>query len=162
MEPIATRSDSRHRLLDASPSEVFFAMSDPARVARWWGPAGVANTIHHFEFKPGGRWLLTMHGPDGKDYPNESRFTRIVTDRVFEIEHLNGHHFFLRVGDGAGRHEGDMAADFRYYSALRADRGVCGFSQRAESRPLGCRGSARRERRLARGAPCRKKRLHRR
>lgn len=38
-----------------------------------------------------------MHGPDGKDYPNESRFTRIVTDQLFEIEHLNGHHFLLTI-----------------------------------------------------------------
>lgn len=28
-----------------------------------------------------------MHGPDGKDYPNESRFVRIIRDRLFEIEH---------------------------------------------------------------------------
>lgn len=97
MEPIETRSDSRHRLLTASPSEVFAALSDPARVARWWGPDGFTNTIHEFDFKPGGRWLLTMHGPDGKNYPNESRFRRIVVDRVFEIEHLNGHHFVLTV-----------------------------------------------------------------
>lgn len=72
-------------------------MSAPDRVARWWGPDGFTNTIHVFEFKDGGRWLLTMHGPDGKDYPNESRFTRVVTDRVFEIEHLNGHHFVLTL-----------------------------------------------------------------
>lgn len=84
-------------MLAASPSEVFAAMSDPARVARWWGPAGFRNTIHRFEFEPGGKWLLTMHGPDGKDYPNESRFTRIVADRLFEIEHLNGHHFLLTL-----------------------------------------------------------------
>ena len=38
-----------------------------------------------------------MHGPDGKDYPNESRFTRIVPDQLFEIEHLNGHHFVLTL-----------------------------------------------------------------
>lgn len=97
MEPIENRSDSRVKLLPASPSEVFAAMSDPARVARWWGPTGFTNTIHRFEFKSGGKWLLTMHGPDGTDYPNESRFTRIVTDQVFEIEHLNGHHFILTL-----------------------------------------------------------------
>jgi uncharacterized protein YndB with AHSA1/START domain len=97
MEPIETRSDSRCRLLTASPSEVFSAISDPARVARWWGPNGFTNTIHQFEFKPGGKWLLTMHGPDGKNYPNESRFTRIVADQVFEIEHLKGHHFHLTI-----------------------------------------------------------------
>lgn len=38
-----------------------------------------------------------MHGPDGKNYPNESRFTRIVVDQLFEIEHLDGHHFTLTI-----------------------------------------------------------------
>jgi uncharacterized protein YndB with AHSA1/START domain len=95
MEPIETRSDSRHAVIAASPSQVFAAMSDPARVARWWGPTGFTNTIHLFEFRVGGRWLLTMHGPDGADYPNESRFTRVVADRALEIEHLGGHHHFF-------------------------------------------------------------------
>ena len=97
MEPIQSRSDMRRKWVAASPSQVFAAMSDAARVARWWGPAGFTNTIQVFEFEPDGRWLLTMHGPDGQDYPNESRFTRVVPDRVFEIEHLNGHHFFLTI-----------------------------------------------------------------
>ena len=97
MEPLKNRSDSRSKLLSASPSEVFAAMSDPARVARCWGPAGFTNSIHQFDFCPCGKWLLTMHGPDGKDYPNESRFTRIEADNVFEIEHLSGHHFILTI-----------------------------------------------------------------
>ena len=29
---------------------------DPARIARWWGPAGFTNTIHTFDFRPGGEW----------------------------------------------------------------------------------------------------------
>jgi uncharacterized protein YndB with AHSA1/START domain len=91
------RSDSRIRLIAASPTEVFAAMSDASRIARWWGPAGFTNTIHEFEFRPGGKWLLTMHGPDGKSYPNESRFTRVETDRLFEIEHFSGHHFVLTL-----------------------------------------------------------------
>lgn len=81
----------------ASASEVFAALSDPARVARWWGPAGFSSTMHVFDFTPGGRWTLTMHGPDGKDYPNESRFARIVPGRTWEIEHLSGHHFMLTL-----------------------------------------------------------------
>lgn len=97
MEPIESRSDIRSKVIPASPSAVFAAIQDPARIARWWGPDGFTSTIHSFEFTPGGRWLLTMHGPDGKDYPNESRFTRIVPDRLFEIEHLNGHHFILTL-----------------------------------------------------------------
>ncbi len=97
MEPIEQRSDSRSRLIPATPEQVFAALSAPERVASWWGPAGFKNTIHEFDFVPGGRWLLTMHGPDGKDYPNESRFRRIEPGRIFEIEHFSGHHFVLTL-----------------------------------------------------------------
>jgi uncharacterized protein YndB with AHSA1/START domain len=97
MESVEARSDSRSRLIPASAAAIYAAISDPARLARWWGPAGFTNTIHGFQFRPGGRWLLTMHGPDGKDYPNESRFARIVPDRLVEIEHLSGHHFVLTI-----------------------------------------------------------------
>jgi len=97
MEPVASRSDVRGRLILANATKVFAAMSDPVRVARWWGPAGFTSTIHEFEFVPGGRWLLTMHGPDGKDYPNNGRFMRLVPGRTFEIEHLSDHHFVLTI-----------------------------------------------------------------
>ena len=97
MQPLESRSDIRSKIMPASPADVFAAMSDPARIARWWGPIGFTNTVHQFEFCLGGRWLLTMHGPDGKDYPNESRFTRIEVDRLLEIEHLSGHHFLLAI-----------------------------------------------------------------
>lgn len=94
---VRSRCDSWSMVVAATPSQVFAAFSDPARMARWWGPAGFTNTIHLYEFHHAGRWLLTMHGPDGKDYPNESRFTRIVADRLVEIEHLGAHHFLLSV-----------------------------------------------------------------
>ena len=97
MEAIENRSDSKSIFIAASPAQVFAAMNDPVRVARWWGPDGFRNSIHQFDFQPGGTWLLTMHGPDGKDYPNESRFTRIVSDALFEIEHFSGHHFILSI-----------------------------------------------------------------
>ncbi|MEW6706120.1 MAG: SRPBCC domain-containing protein [Pseudomonadota bacterium] len=96
-EAMDDRSDARTRQLPASPAEVFAAMKDRDRIARWWGPAGFTNTVHEFEFRPGGRWLLTMHGPDGKNHPNESRFTRIEPDKLFEIEHFTGHHFVLTI-----------------------------------------------------------------
>ena len=97
MDPVATRTDSRSKVIPASTAAIYAAISDPARMARWWGPAGFTNTIHDFQFRPGGSWLLTMHGPDGKDYPNESRFARIVPERLVEIEHLSGHHFVLTI-----------------------------------------------------------------
>ncbi|MDP4299343.1 SRPBCC domain-containing protein [Leptothrix discophora] len=97
MNPTAPRSDTRSLLVPATPSEVYAAIRDPARIARWWGPDGFTNTVHVFEFVEGGLWTLTMHGPDGKDYPNESRFVRIEPDRCFAIEHVQGHHFILTL-----------------------------------------------------------------
>lgn len=109
MEPEAARSDTRSHVIAAGPAQVYAAIADPARLARWWGPDGFTNTFHEFDFRPGGRWLLTMHGPDGQDYPNESRFLRLEPGAVFEIEHLNGHHFILTLelvpsGDGTRVH----------------------------------------------------------
>lgn len=97
MEPIENRSDIRCHFIAASPAQVFAAMSDSERVARWWGPDGFRSTMHTFDFQPGGSWVLTMHAPDGTDYPNESRFTRLVPDALWEMEHLNGHHFTLTL-----------------------------------------------------------------
>ena len=97
MEPVESRSDIRRMTIPAAPSEIYAAMSAPERLARWWGPDGFTNTIHKFDFAPGGDWLYTMHGPDGADFPNESRFARLVPGLLFEIEHLNGHHFVLSI-----------------------------------------------------------------
>lgn len=97
MNPTAPRSDVRSLLIAASPAEVYAAIRDPGRIARWWGPDGFTNTVHVFEFVAGGLWTLTMHGPDGQDYPNESRILLVEPDRVFAIEHFSGHHFILTL-----------------------------------------------------------------
>ena len=76
------------RKISAPIEDVFAAFCDPERLARWWGPAGFTNTFHTFEFQTGGRWVYTMHGPDGKDYPNESVFRAIVPEARIVIEHV--------------------------------------------------------------------------
>jgi len=85
------------REIQAPASAVFAAFEDPDRLARWWGPAGFTSTFHRFEFTPGGRWVFTLHGPDGKDYPNESVFSAIVADQKVVIQHESGHRFELTV-----------------------------------------------------------------
>lgn len=88
----------RHsREIPASPASVFAAIQDPARLARWWGPDGFTNTFRTFEFRPGGPWLFTMHGPDGTDYPNESEFLEIVPGSLVRIRHVNLPHFELSI-----------------------------------------------------------------
>jgi uncharacterized protein YndB with AHSA1/START domain len=38
---------------------------------------------------PGGEWKLTMHGPDGKRYPNKSLFVEIVPFEKIVFQHFN-------------------------------------------------------------------------
>jgi len=85
------------RELAASPAEVFAAFEAPARLARWWGPAGFRNSFDVCEFRPGGAWQFTMHGPDGAKYWNESTFLEIERDRKVVIQHLSAPRFGLTV-----------------------------------------------------------------
>ena len=90
----------------AAPVEnVFAAFNDADRLARWWGPAGFTNTFQTFEFETGGSWVYTMHGPDGKDYPNESVFREIVPEAKIVIDHviLPFYRLVLTFGESDGK-----------------------------------------------------------
>ncbi len=58
------------RTFAAPRALVWQAWTDPQHVGRWWGPAGFTTTTHAMDFRPGGSWRYTMHGPDGRDYAN--------------------------------------------------------------------------------------------
>lgn len=75
---MATRNDSNEirltRVYDAPVRVVWDAWADPAQAAKWWGPRGFTITTHSKDLRPGGSWRYTMHGPDGVDYPNVTRY----------------------------------------------------------------------------------------
>ena len=85
------------REIPAKPSAVFAAFADPSRLATWWGPQGFSNTIHSFDFRPGGRWTFTMHGPDGRSFPNECLFSAILADEKIVIQHQSQPQFELTL-----------------------------------------------------------------
>lgn len=85
------------RDIPATPAQVFAAISDPRRLARWWGPAGFRNTFHACDFTPGGRWSFVMHGPDGGHYPNESVFAEIEAPAKVVVQHVSEPVFRLTV-----------------------------------------------------------------
>lgn len=85
------------RLYATTPAQIFACLRDPERLARWWGPAGFTNTFETFQFSPGGAWIFTMHGPDGKDYPNRSVFRAIEPDSRVVVEHDCEPHFTLEI-----------------------------------------------------------------
>jgi uncharacterized protein YndB with AHSA1/START domain len=83
------------RLIDASRDLVFKAWTDPHHLVQWWGPKGFTNTFHEFEPTPGGRWRFVMHGPDGRDYQNESVFAEVVRPERVVFDHISGPTFRL-------------------------------------------------------------------
>lgn len=70
------------RTIQAPIAEVYRAFADPKLLAKWWGPEGFTNTIHEFDLRPGGRWSLTMHGPEKGNYENASVFNRVESNRL--------------------------------------------------------------------------------
>jgi uncharacterized protein YndB with AHSA1/START domain len=77
------------REIAAPVDETFAAFSDPERLARWWGPAGFTNTFHTCEFETGGRWVYTMHSPNGGNPANESVFELVEPPRKIVIRHIS-------------------------------------------------------------------------
>lgn len=66
------------RILHAPRELVWEAWTNAEHVVHWWGPRGFTNTTKRHEFRVGGYWEHTMHGPDGTNYPNKARFLEIV------------------------------------------------------------------------------------
>jgi uncharacterized protein YndB with AHSA1/START domain len=85
------------RVVNAPREKVFRAWTDPAMLARWWGPKGFTNTFHAFDLKQEGIWEFTMHGPNGTNYDNTCVFKRIEPHGYLEFDHLREMHFYKAV-----------------------------------------------------------------
>jgi len=110
------------RILSAPARKVFAAFEQPDRLAQWWGPNGFTNTFEQFEFKPGGRWVFVMHGPNGADYANESIFREIQPDTRIVIEHTVVPWFRLTVTLTARGDQTHLAWAQEFESAEVAER----------------------------------------
>jgi uncharacterized protein YndB with AHSA1/START domain len=65
------------RIYDAPVKMVWNAWTDPEQVAQWWGPRGFTLTTEKKDVRTGGVWNYTMHGPDGVNYPNKTKFLEV-------------------------------------------------------------------------------------
>lgn len=75
------------RLYDAPVKAVWDAWTDPKKAAKWWGPRGFTITTHSKDFRVGGVWHYTMHGPDGTDYPNKTLYHEIEKHSRLVYDH---------------------------------------------------------------------------
>lgn len=65
------------RLYDAPLKMVWEAFTDIQQVSQWWGPRGFSLTTHSKDLKAGGHWDYTMHGPNGVDYSNKTKYLEV-------------------------------------------------------------------------------------
>jgi uncharacterized protein YndB with AHSA1/START domain len=91
------------RTIDAPIDRVWEVWTKPEHITNWWGPNGFSSTIHEMDFREGGEWKLTLHGPDGTNYPNRSVYKEIVPLKKIVFEHMHPHFMttvhFQAIGD---------------------------------------------------------------
>jgi uncharacterized protein YndB with AHSA1/START domain len=56
------------RVFDAPRELVWKAWTEPAHIARWWGPKDFTAPDCRMDQRVGGRYHFCMRAPDGKDY----------------------------------------------------------------------------------------------
>ena len=66
------------RVIDAPRELVFQAWTDPAHVARWWGPQGYTTQHCAMDIRPGGAYRFCMRSPEGTDYWKRGTYREIV------------------------------------------------------------------------------------
>lgn len=75
------------RTFDAPRELVWDAWTDLKHIANWWGPKGFSTTTHAREFREGGTWRYTMHGPDGTDFLNRVTYREIARPERLVYSH---------------------------------------------------------------------------
>ena len=75
------------RLLDAPRELVWRAFTDHEQISAWWGPTGFRTTTQASDVRTGGAWTHTMHGPDGRDWPNHIAYTRVEAPALLAWDH---------------------------------------------------------------------------
>ncbi len=75
------------RVYDAPVRAVWDAWTMPEQVEKWWGPRGFTLTTHSKDLRVGGSWRYTMHGPDGVDYPNVTKYFVVEPHKKLVYDH---------------------------------------------------------------------------
>lgn len=87
MSSLEDRSITLTRLVTASIDRVWAAFTKAEQIAAWWGPNGYTITTLERDFRVGGVWRFTMHGPDGTEYGNRHAYTEIIENEKIAYVH---------------------------------------------------------------------------
>lgn len=88
------------RVLNVPKEVAYQAFANPEHLEKWWGPEGFTNTIHEFDLRPGGKWIVTMHGPEKGNYENSSVFNTIIENQLIAWSRISQPIFDMEVEFG--------------------------------------------------------------
>lgn len=98
MNSNSNRSIFSSRVLNYPLEVVYEAFANPQHLKNWWGPEGFTNTIHEFDLRPGGKWILTMHGPEKGNYENSSIFRIVEPNKLIAWTRVSQPLFDMEIG----------------------------------------------------------------
>lgn len=97
LQPSSEKEIFSSRTLNYPVEVVYEAFANANHLKHWWGPEGFTNTIHEFDLRPGGKWILTMHGPDKGNYENSSVFENVVPFQLVSWKRNSKPLFYMEV-----------------------------------------------------------------
>lgn len=78
METKTSNSLTIVRVFNAPRERVWKAWTDPEEIKRWWGPKDFTAPYARIDFRVGGKYLLAMRSPDGKDFWSTGTYKEII------------------------------------------------------------------------------------
>ena len=98
---------------------MFRAWSDPAELAKWWGPEGVTTPVCEMDVRPGGAWRTCMRGSEGEHvcsgvYREISAPERLQFTWAWETDGVRGHETIVTIEF----HETDGGTEMHFHQAL--------------------------------------------
>ncbi|RAV98041.1 SRPBCC domain-containing protein [Pseudochryseolinea flava] len=86
------------KFINAPPHQVFQALADPKSIEVWQVPGDMTGKIHHFDFKPGGKYEMSLFYPDadntqGKSGDKEDKFAAEFVEIIPDKKIVEKIHF---------------------------------------------------------------------
>jgi len=73
-------------VIHAPAARVFEALTDPEQRVRWWGAKGKFEATHmESDLRPGGAWLMSGVGMEGKPFTLRGQYRAIERPRLLEF-----------------------------------------------------------------------------
>lgn len=94
------------REIPGPPAAVYNAWTDPAILARWWGPPGYTVPDCTIDVSVGGAYAITMLSPEGKEIQIAGQFRTLESPRRIVMS------WAWRQDDGSYGHESEVDIAF--------------------------------------------------